>query len=71
MDRDFGQGVDGIFGELERQVLGCHQSDILLDQAGFGLSQNSPEIVLVSARSSTRIGSRPCNSGSRSDGLDT
>jgi hypothetical protein len=30
-----------------RKVLGCHQGHILLDQTGFGLRQDPPEIILA------------------------
>ena len=48
------------------------QRDVLLDQRGLGLGQDAAQVVARQrACSSTRIGSRPCSSGSRSDGLET
>ena len=50
-------------------ALGRQQRHVLLDQAGLRLRQDAAEILAGSGFSSTRIGSRPCSSGSRSDGL--
>ena len=69
---EVGERVDGVVGEVERHALGRHQRHVLLDQAGLGLGQDAARSRRASAPcSSTRIGRRPCSSGSRSDGLAT
>ena len=50
----------------------CISADVLLDEARLGLGQDAhASPPCVSGFSSTRIGSRPCSSGSRSEGLAT
>ncbi len=67
-----GNGLDGVGREVELDALGRHQRDVLLDEARLGLGQDADESPPSSSgRSSTRIGRRPCSSGSRSDGFDT
>ena len=56
--------------KFERHALGRQQRHVLLDQRRLGLGQDAAEVVAGERRSSTRIGSRPCSSGSRSDGFD-
>ena len=43
---DVSNRIDGIFGDLELDLFGIHQRDILFDQAGFGLGQDAHEIGL-------------------------
>src|SRR5262249_21871154 len=40
-----GYGIDRILTELECHTFGTHQRHILLDQRGFRLGENTPEIV--------------------------
>ena len=43
-DGDVGQRVDGVIGETERQTLGAHERDHLLDQARLGLGEDAAEV---------------------------
>ena len=67
---DLGNAADAIRGELQRDVFGLQQGLILAREAGIGLGEDALEILDRSDCSSTRIGSRPCSSGIRSEGLD-
>ena len=44
-DGDVGDGVDGVVGEFERDALGRHQRDVLLDQRGLGVGEDAPQVV--------------------------
>src|SRR5260370_30759807 len=43
---DFGQGGDGVVGEVDVDLLGLQQRNVLLGQRVFVLRQNAHEIVL-------------------------
>ena len=45
VDRDVGDGVDGVVGEVERHALGLQQRDVLLDQRRLRLGQDAAEVV--------------------------
>ena len=45
LDRDVGDRVDRIVGEVELDALRLHQSHVLLDQARLGLGEDAAEIV--------------------------
>ena len=42
---DVGDGVDGVLGEFERDALGRHQRDVLLDQRRLGVGQDAAQVV--------------------------
>src|SRR4029078_12620621 len=45
LDRNIGNGLDGVAGEVEVDAFGLHQRDILPDQASLRLGEDAAEIV--------------------------
>jgi hypothetical protein len=45
LDADIGDGVNRVLGEFEIDTLGLHQRNILLDEAGLGLGEDTAEIL--------------------------
>ena len=67
LHRDIGDRLDGVVGEFELTPSVCISATYCLMRQAFGSVRMRRKSSRVSARNSTRIGSRRCSSGSRSD----
>src|SRR6516162_2909268 len=68
-DGDIGQRIDRAVGDVQSDALGPHSATYCLISEASGSVRMRRMSSRVSACSSTRIGRRPCSSGSRSDGF--